>query len=247
MGNVKQAMVVVAGLAGVVLATAGCAGPSRSTTGASDPAPSASSAGAGATGQSGSGSDNTGSAGTAGSGTTGSGDSGSGATGSGGTGSGGKGTGSGTSTTSSGSSSGGGAGTPECRTADLQVTDQAGAQQNAGTHTERLVFRNAGSRTCFVEGYPGVSFVAAGGGKQLGRGFIRDGGATPRVTLKPGGHAHALIAVTYAPNACVPAKAAGYRVIPPDQFSSVFVSKPQDACTETGQADGHVEPIAAGA
>ena len=39
---------------------------------------------------------------------------------------------------------------------------------------------------------------------------------------------------------------AGYRVIRPDQFSSLFVSRPQYACTETGQADGTVEPIAVG-
>ena len=170
---------------------------------------------------------------------------GAGTTGQSGTGAGSTGSGAGSSKPET--NSGGGSGTPECQTVDLQVTDRAGTAQNASTHTERLVFRNVANRTCFLEGYPGVSFVTAGGGKQIGRGFIRNGGATPRVTLKPGARAHALIAVTFAPNACVPAKAGGYRVIPPDRSSSLFVSKPQYACTETGQADGHVEPIAAGA
>ncbi|MEU8819954.1 DUF4232 domain-containing protein [Actinoplanes sp. NPDC048796] len=226
MGNVKQSMAIVAGLAGLVLSAAGCAGPAPSAPSTPGPSTAASApSGDGATGQP---------------------DAGSG-TGAANTDSGSSGSGAGRASSRPAGAAGGRAGTPECRTSDLQVADEAGTGQNAGTHTEKLLFRNTATRTCFLEGYPGVSFVTAGGGKQLGRGFIRDGGATPRVLLKPGGQAHAIIEVTYAPNACAPAKAGGYHVIPPDQYSSLFVSKPQYACTETGQADGHVEPIGAGA
>nr|WP_221382187.1 DUF4232 domain-containing protein [Actinoplanes polyasparticus] len=138
----------------------------------------------------------------------------------------------------------------ECRTNDLEVSLAAVPGIYGGSalrHAERLIFTNVSGRSCFEQGYPGVSFVAGDNGTQVGRGFIRDSATTPRVTLKAGGQAHATIVVTDAPNACRPVQVRGFRVIPPDQSTSAFVRQPQDACRDTGQSDGHVEPITPGA
>jgi hypothetical protein len=134
-----------------------------------------------------------------------------------------------------------------CLTRDLQISDRTGTNVSATRHTEDLVFRNTSDRTCYLEGYPGVSFVAGNSGTQVGSAFHRTSGEEPWVRLTPGGQAHATITVTYAPNACSPVQARGYRVYPPNETAAVFVSRPQYACTATGQSVGDVQPIRPGA
>jgi hypothetical protein len=222
----------------VLLAVAGCSDATPAASGSAAP-PSSPAAQA-------SGSDSGSGSSSAGSGATGSGASGSTGSGSGAYGSGSSGAGRG----SGASGSGGGAtgtstGARECRTGDLGVFLTAGTGTQGTQHTETLLFENKSHSTCFVQGYPGVSFVAGDQGTQVGRGFIRDAGTTARVELRPGGKARSTIVISYAPNACRPVEVRGYRVIPPDQTTSIFVSEPQQACSDTGQADGHVRPLVA--
>ncbi|WP_250032620.1 DUF4232 domain-containing protein [Paractinoplanes maris] len=228
MRNVKRTTVVLAGLAGLVMSAAACADPGPAPTGGSSaPAPASAPATSPAP---------------AGGGNAAGGGNPSGAGGGAGTKAG--------AATGSGGHTGATATVRECRTSDLRVSLVAVPGTYAGSalrHADRLVFTNVSGRSCFEQGYPGVSFVAGDNGTQVGRGFIRDSATTPRVTLKAGGQAHATIVVTDAPNACRPVQVRGFRVMPPDQVTSVFVSRPQDACRDTGQSGGHVQPITKGA
>lgn len=142
-------------------------------------------------------------------------------------------------------------GTPRCHTADLKlkVGDGDGA---AGTSYSALVFTNASKHTCTLYGYPGVSWVAGNDGKQVNVPFTRnsvDKKAT--ITLKPGAVAHATLATHdvgfFDAAKCKPVGVRGYRVYPPDEMASVFVSLPTQVCSVNGVNTGSVTTITAGA
>jgi hypothetical protein len=142
-------------------------------------------------------------------------------------------------------------GTPRCHTGDLKlkVGDGDGA---AGTSYRALVFTNAAKHTCTLYGYPGVSWVAGNGGKQVNVPFTRnsvDKKAT--ITLKPGAVAHATLATHdvgfFDAAKCKPVDVRGYRVYPPDETASIFVSLPTRVCSVNGVDTGSVTTITAGA
>lgn len=85
------------------------------------------------------------------------------------------------------------AGPAECTTATLHVKIGPG-NGAAGTIYYDIVFTNAGSGTCFLRGYPGVSLVSAGSnsGSQIGADAKRDA-VTPsrQIILAPGKAAYA--------------------------------------------------------
>ena len=139
-----------------------------------------------------------------------------------------------------------GGGPAECRTRDLRVGVDKGPAAGPGLrHDELLVFANESGRTCAVQGFPGVSFVAGDSGTQVGSAFARTSARTHPVDLAPGERAYAPITITQAPNACSPVTARGFRVYPPDETAAVFVAEPQLACTDPGQSVGLVAPVAA--
>lgn len=140
------------------------------------------------------------------------------------------------------------AGTPRCHTADLKLTvtaDPGGGA--AGRHGEFLTFANASSHPCTLYGFPGVSFVAGDQGTQVGDAFTRGGDAKQKITLTAGAKARATIVLVTPENFdaadCKPVQARGYRVYPPDETASIFVSRPQKACSAKGTGVGEVEPI----
>ena len=105
----------------------------------------------------------------------------------------------------------------------------------AGTIYYHLVFSNKSSRTCTIQGYPGVSFVD-GAGHQIGAPVPRDtnspvGGV---ITLGPGSSAGAVFALKDAyvgsVAGCMPTNASGLRVYPPNETAALFVPAPLQVC-----------------
>jgi uncharacterized protein DUF4232 len=121
----------------------------------------------------------------------------------------------------------------ECKVADLTLSIR-GEDGALGTIYRGLVFTNTGGRTCTIEGFPGVSFVAGDDGHQVGQAAVRDGAKGGVVTLKPGDTATAPVGFTnvdaYDPAECQPTPARGLRVYPPHDTASAFVPFPAPAC-----------------
>jgi hypothetical protein len=151
--------------------------------------------------------------------------------------------------TSTGNGGQGGGGTPRCHTGDLKISipaDAGGAA--AGSTYESLAFKNASGHACTLTGYPGVSYVAGDQGTQVNAPFAREAGwPRPTVRLLPGSSAHATIRIpaylNYPAELCKPVSIRGFRVYPPDETASVFVSQPQKACSVKGNGVGSVRPI----
>ncbi|ARC55558.1 hypothetical protein AS850_00515 [Frondihabitans sp. 762G35] len=129
-------------------------------------------------------------------------------------------TGTGTGTGTSGS-------TAACTTTNLRAT--AGPNDGAaGSVYVKIVLTNAGSASCTLQGWPGVSFVGNGNGSQIGKAAAFDRtSAHPTVTLAPGKTASAQLRIVqagvYDATECKPTTADGFRVYPPGQTASLFV------------------------
>lgn len=85
-------------------------------------------------------------------------------------------------------------------------------------------------------GYPGVSFVSATSGRQLGGAAVRNPTFAPRsVTLSPGATAHAslqvVVAQNYPASICHPVTAHRLRVYPPGQFAPLYLGFTAQTCT----------------
>ncbi|MBV6757706.1 DUF4232 domain-containing protein [Rhodococcus opacus] len=134
-----------------------------------------------------------------------------------------------------------------CLIGELQVTlgQPSGA---AGSQEIPLVFTNTGTRDCILHGYPGVSYVAAPDGPQVGAAAERDGGTETPVTVAPGARATAAVRATvvqnYPADTCGPTPVAGFRVYPPNDTGSVFLPYPTTGCAQTGVKQLSVQPVA---
>ena len=86
---------------------------------------------------------------------------------------------------------------PACSTADLSGTvntSQGGAA--AGSTYYPLNLTNTSKTSCYLFGYPGVSFVTGPSGSQIGEPASRNPAVAPRtVVLNPGGTAHVTVQV----------------------------------------------------
>jgi hypothetical protein len=110
-----------------------------------------------------------------------------------------------------------------------------------------LIFRNSGSVSCTLEGYPGVSFVS--GSTQVGASAAQMPGTLARVILSPGGVAVAQLGITEASNfgaGCGITNVDGLKVFPPNQTTSLIVSHNDQACSNTSDVTLHVGPVAVG-
>jgi hypothetical protein len=154
-----------------------------------------------------------------------------------------------TASASPGGTGGQAGGTPRCHTGDLKVSvaaDPGGGA--AGSTYESLVFQNSSGHPCTLTGFPGVSYVAGDHGTQVNAPFARDpGDQRPTVRLLPGVSAHATLRIpnwqNYPKDDCKPVSIRGFRVYPPDETASVFVSQPQKACSVKGVGVGDVRTI----
>lgn len=128
-------------------------------------------------------------------------------------------------------------GPPPCRTPALRVSVSASQGVAAGSSYYPIVFTNISGAACTLYGYPGVSFVAAAGGSQVGIPATENP-AHPRqlITLAPGQAGHAELQVVnaenYPPANCGMVTAHWLRVYPPNQTEPLYASFTAQACAK---------------
>jgi hypothetical protein len=121
----------------------------------------------------------------------------------------------------------------DCKAADLELGLGRG-DAAAGTVYRPLRFTNVGGRTCTIQGFPGVSYVAGEDGHQVGPAARRIGAKGPKITLAPGGSAFATVGFTqvrnFDPGECRPTDVRGLRVYPPHDTAAMFLPMPGTGC-----------------
>jgi Domain of unknown function (DUF4232) len=127
------------------------------------------------------------------------------------------------------------AGVAACASSTLRPS-LAPAGAAAGTAYYALRLRNTSASRCTLYGYPGVSFVGAVGGQQIGSAAARNPlYPVTTVTLAPNATANATLGVATAANyptaRCHPATAHALRVYPPGQTAAVYVTHDFAACS----------------
>ncbi|TSD93943.1 DUF4232 domain-containing protein [Skermania sp. ID1734] len=124
-----------------------------------------------------------------------------------------------------------------CRAGDLHATLGQGGGA-AGSVIFPLIFTNTGSKTCVLDGFPGVSYVNEPHGDPVGPAADRTGDTPEPVRLAPGGQASALLRAVnvqnYPEDICGPTPVKGLRVYPPNDVNSLFIAYPATACSKTG-------------
>ncbi|ARC58563.1 hypothetical protein AS850_15855 [Frondihabitans sp. 762G35] len=115
-----------------------------------------------------------------------------------------------------------------CSAGSLVGSLAAGDGGAAGSVEPDLVLTNRGSSTCTLQGWPGVSFVGHGDGRQIGAAAVQNRTAShPTVTLRPGARAIVPLRIVQAANfpssSCSPVAADGFRVYPPGSKTALFV------------------------
>ena len=141
---------------------------------------------------------------------------------------------------------------PECTVADLKVTDVGdGAGDTASGHAElALWFTNLGSRSCLMQGYPGVEVSGPGGALNAQRA----GQSPSPVTVPPGGTASALLGWEFFPqdgsatvttSDCPGYHATRLLVTAPDQTTSTVLAAPAAGTPTCWELV--VEPVVLGA
>jgi len=128
----------------------------------------------------------------------------------------------------------------ECTLAQLNISGSSPAGLNGAGHRGYvLVFRNTGSTTCRMRGYPGVDGLDGRDrpvehARRTTNGYL--GGArysSPMTDLRPGDSASALVeAVAFRPadgSSCTPY--ANLLVTPPDETHSVKLQWDNDGCS----------------
>ncbi|WP_245614433.1 DUF4232 domain-containing protein [Actinokineospora inagensis] len=126
--------------------------------------------------------------------------------------------------------------TDDCKVGELKLSVKDG-DAAAGTVYRKLVFTNSGSRTCVIQGFPGVSYVAGDDGHQVGPAAYRVGTKGAAVKLAPGAAASADVGFVnvqnFDPAECQPTEVRGIRVYPPHDTGSGFVALPGTGCAKT--------------
>ncbi len=150
-------------------------------------------------------------------------------------------------TTPAGGSTGGGRSTPppvgggtsaapgSCTAASVRISAEPSAGGGSAGHLlYNVVVTNTGTQQCTVQGYPGVSLVADGTGKQLGAAADRVPAEAPLMRLEPGKSAVSQVQVTQAASYggdCGITDAAGFRIYLPGETHAAFAPTPVKACT----------------
>jgi hypothetical protein len=134
-----------------------------------------------------------------------------------------------------------------CGSAALRLTVREG-DSGAGQGHQLLVLVNRGA-PCSLHGYPGVSFLDAGG-RQLGSPAVQNPAPVRRVQLATGGSAAALLtysnAEAYPDSSCRPKQASTVRVYPPGQRRPLTVADAVLVCSLTGAGQLRIGPMTPG-
>ncbi|HUL28539.1 MAG TPA: DUF4232 domain-containing protein [Streptosporangiaceae bacterium] len=142
-------------------------------------------------------------------------------------------------------------GSGPCSTSALRVS--LGSQEGAAAgHLYRtLDFTNISGASCTLYGYPGISFVASAGGKQIGAAANRSPASKRLVVLAPGKTAHALLdlldVLNFPPSVCAVSNAHWIKVYPPNQFSASYVRLTAKVCSKPTPVYMSVAPVSLGA
>jgi hypothetical protein len=150
--------------------------------------------------------------------------------------------------TTPGSRASGVTATATCTTKELVIwIDTQSGGETAGSAYYNLEFTNLSTKTCFLQGYSGVSGVSLAG-HQIGNAAARNATAVPTsISILPGDTAMAIVQLTdtgnFPPASCRSVTAAGMRVFPPGQRSSKVVPYPFPACSRSGESYLHVEAV----
>ncbi len=121
-----------------------------------------------------------------------------------------------------------------CKAAGLSAATDASGGGAAGSVYMKLNLTNTGSEPCVLRGYPGVSLTADAAGAPIGAPAVRDEStAVVDVLLAPGQTGSAVLRYTQAGNYsdCAMVDAAGYRIYPPEDTESLFLTQPTRACS----------------
>lgn len=107
---------------------------------------------------------------------------------------------------------------------DFALSDPEGA---AGSTYYTLTMINSGLRTCTLEGFPVVQYVAGDDGHQVGAAASDNGEAGALVTLKPGERATSalqqVVVQNFPPEDCTPTDVRGVRVYAPGDDKAAFI------------------------
>ena len=130
-------------------------------------------------------------------------------------------------------------GPPPCTTAVLTGTLGPGSAA-AGSSYYPIQFANVSGASCTLYGYPGVSFVTAQGGSQIGPAATRNPATAQQlVTLAPGQTVHAELqvvdAANYPPADCGAVTARWLKVYPPNQTAPAYVGFTAPTCSKPRQ------------
>jgi len=130
------------------------------------------------------------------------------------------------------------AGPAPCATSALKVAVPTGqGNAAAGSSYYPVQFTNSSGHSCTLYGYPGVSFVTAAGGSQIGAAATRNA-AMPRtvITLASGQTVHAELQVADAQNYpaadCGLVTAHWLKVYPPNQTAPLYASFTAATCSK---------------
>ncbi len=100
----------------------------------------------------------------------------------------------------------------------------------------KLILTNSGTEPCVLNGFPGVSLTSSPTGDPIGAAAARDDTKpVTEVLLAPGKAGFAQLRYTQAGNypECTQAPAAGFRVYPPEDTASLFITQQRTACSNT--------------
>ena len=126
---------------------------------------------------------------------------------------------------------------PACSTADLSATvNTSPGGAAAGSTYYPLNLTNTSKSSCYLFGYPGVSFVSGPSGSQIGQPASRNPAVAPGTVILPaGGTAHVTIqvvdALNYSKSACQPVTAHWLKVFPPGQFTALYIKFTATTCS----------------
>jgi hypothetical protein len=130
------------------------------------------------------------------------------------------------------------AGVAACATSALHVAVPSGSgNAAAGSSYYPIQFSNTSSSPCTLYGYPGVSFVGAVGGSQIGAPAARNSAlAAKLISLSPGQTVHATLqvvdAMNYPSGGCGLVTAHWLKIYPPNQTAPLYVSFTAQTCSK---------------
>jgi hypothetical protein len=134
-----------------------------------------------------------------------------------------------------------------CQSANLKLS-LGPSDGAAGTTYQEVVFTNTGTSSCTLHGFPGVSYVDAGG-TIIGKPTTEDPGARITVVLAVKGKAHSLLRQPDAGNfpaaRCHLTTTDRLQVYPPGETHQLFVTDRTQVCA-TGLGRGGIGPVRAG-